>query len=77
MVLDKYYIQHLDIWSLEGQLERISLFLSIANNALPLMQDMIHVVESKSVKRFGDYFLRQIVKVWCIYSSHTHIYMFA
>ncbi|KAK8479543.1 hypothetical protein V6N11_069396 [Hibiscus sabdariffa] len=25
--------------------------------------DMIHVVESKSVKRYGDYFLRQIVKL--------------
>lgn len=28
-----------------------------------LMQDMIHVVESKPGKRYGDYFLRQIVKV--------------
>jgi len=27
------------------------------------MQDVIHVVESKSAKRYGDYFLRQILKV--------------
>lgn len=29
----------------------------------PLLQDMIQVVESKPTKRYGDYFLRQIVKV--------------
>lgn len=28
-----------------------------------LFQDMIRVVESKSAKKYGDYFLRQIVKV--------------
>lgn len=28
-----------------------------------LLQDMVHVVESKPAKRYGDYFLRQIVKV--------------
>lgn len=27
-------------------------------------QDMVHVAESKPAKRHGDYFLRQIVKVW-------------
>lgn len=31
-----------------------------------LLQDVIHVVESKPPKRYGDYFLRQIVKV-CIF----------
>ena len=28
------------------------------------LQDIIHVVESKPAKRYGDYFLRQIVKVY-------------
>lgn len=28
------------------------------------MQDVIHVVESKPTKRHGDYFLRQILKVF-------------
>ncbi len=27
------------------------------------MQDVIHVMESKPIKRHGDYFLRQILKV--------------
>lgn len=27
-------------------------------------QDMVHVAESKPAKRHGDYFLRQIVKVY-------------
>lgn len=27
------------------------------------VQDMVHVVEYKPAKRYGDYFLRQIVKV--------------
>jgi len=31
-----------------------------------LLQDTIHVVESKPAKRYGDYFLRQIVKV-CVH----------
>ena len=30
---------------------------------LHLLQDTIHVMESKPAKRYGDYFLRQIVKV--------------
>lgn len=33
------------------------------NDVLILLQDMIHVVESKPAKRYGDFFLRQIVKV--------------
>jgi len=28
------------------------------------LQDMIHVVDTKPVRRYGDYFLRQIVKVY-------------
>lgn len=30
------------------------------------MQDIIHVVESKPSKLYGDYFLRQILKVCCL-----------
>lgn len=30
-----------------------------------LLQDLVYVVDSKPPKRYGDYFLRQIVKV-CI-----------
>jgi hypothetical protein len=29
-----------------------------------MMQDIIHVVESKPTKRHGDYFLRQILKAF-------------
>lgn len=38
-------------------------------NSSNLLQDLISVVESKPAKRYGDYFLRQIVKV-----CRTHCY---
>jgi len=42
-----------------------------------LVQDTIHVVESKPAKRYGDYFLRQIVKVCKHIASWFIIFLFA
>ncbi|XWS70337.1 hypothetical protein CRYUN_Cryun03dG0039300 [Craigia yunnanensis] len=42
--------------------------ISNADGDFYIVDDMIHVLESKPVKRYGDYFLRQIVKVRFIYT---------
>ncbi|XP_022640159.1 uncharacterized protein LOC111242120 [Vigna radiata var. radiata] len=38
----------------------------------PMLNDTIHVVESKPAKRYGDYFLRQIVKITTFSNSNTY-----
>jgi hypothetical protein len=40
---------------------------SAGSHLFILLQDMINVVESRPAKRYGDYFLRQIVKVCQFY----------
>lgn len=62
------------------------LYLYIIFDESMILQDLIHVIESKTPKNYGDYFLRQIVKVCqiilffiCINSStanHRECFMF-
>jgi hypothetical protein len=62
-ILPRYTMERQEV--VGGIYWKISALL-FSNNAL-LLQDMIHVVDTKPVKRYGDYFLRQIVKV-CSFS---------
>lgn len=38
------------------------------------LQDMIYVVESKPAKRYGDFFLRQIAKVYKLKLRLVHMH---
>lgn len=40
-------------------------------------QDMVHVLESKPAKRYGDYFMRQIVKVRAVEANVSIIAIFS
>ena len=48
-----------------GKVQLLVFILNFVCSEIALsLQDMIHVVDTKPVRRYGDYFLRQIVKVY-------------